>query len=79
MNRAAATSQFALLFTLISGLLLYIYYGYPNYHMGFSLSIGSLIGGTIGSKISSKINSNSIKNDFFVNIDIISMKLFYDG
>ena len=65
MKQAAATSQFALFFTSLSGLLLYIYYGYPNYSMGFILSIGSLIGGTIGSKISSKISSNSSKNYFF--------------
>ena len=78
MKQAAATSQFALFFTSLSGLLLYSYYGYPNYPMGFSLSIGSLIGGTIGSKLSSKISSNSLKIIFSLVLIIISIKLFYD-
>ena len=78
MKQAAATSQFALFFTSLSGLLLYIYYGYPNYLMGVSLSIGSLIGGTIGTKLSSKISSNNLKIIFSVVLIIISIKLFYD-
>ena len=78
MKQAAATSQFALFFTSLSGLLLYSYYGYPNYPMGFSLSIGSLIGGTIGSKLSSKISSNSLKIIFSLVLITISIKLFYD-
>src|SRR3954447_5341486 len=78
MKQAAATSQFALFFTSLSGLLLYSYYGYPNYPMGFSLSIGSLIGGTIGSKLSSKISSNSLRIIFSLVLIIISIKLFYD-
>ena len=78
MNQAAATSQFALFFTSLSGLLLYIYYGYPNYPMGFSISIGSLIGGTLGSNLSSKISSNSLKKIFSIILIIISIKLLYD-
>jgi uncharacterized membrane protein YfcA len=78
MKQAAATSQFALFFTSLSGLLLYVYYGYPNYPMGFSLAIGSLIGGTIGSKFSSKISSNSLKIIFSIILIIMALKLFFD-
>jgi uncharacterized membrane protein YfcA len=79
MNKAAATSQFALLFTSASGLIFYIYYGYPNYSMGFILSIGSLIGGSIGSKISSKISPYSLQKIFSIILLLVSIKLFYDG
>ena len=79
MNQAAATSQFALLFTSVSGLIFYIYYGYPNYSMGFILSIGSLIGGSIGSKLSTKISPYSLQKIFSIILLIVSIKLFYDG
>ncbi len=79
MNQAAATSQFALLFTSLSGLAIYIYYGYPNYSMGIILSIGSLIGGSIGSKISPKISSNVLQKIFSFILIIVSIKLLYDG
>jgi uncharacterized membrane protein YfcA len=78
MNRAAATSQFALLFTSFSGLLLYIYYGYPDYSMGIILSIGSLIGGAIGSKLSPRINSDILQKIFSFILIIVSIKLLYD-
>lgn len=79
MNQAAATSQFALLFTSLSGLAIYIYYGYPDYSMGLILSIGSLIGGSIGSKISPNISSNILQKIFSIVIIIVSIKLLYDG
>jgi uncharacterized membrane protein YfcA len=78
MNNAAATSQFALLFTSFAGLIIYVIYGYPNYFIGFILVIGSLIGGSIGSKISTKINSNTLQKIFSLVLIIISIKLFYD-
>ncbi len=79
MNKAAATSQFALLFTSFSGLIIYIYYGYPDYSMGFILSIGSLLGGLIGSKISPKISSNILQKIFSIILIVVSIKLLYDG
>ena len=79
MSHAAATSQFALLFTSLSGLLLYIYYGYPDYYMGFILSVGSLIGGIAGSKISLKVNSNILQKLFSFILILVAVKLLYDG
>lgn len=79
MNHAAATSQFALLFTSFSGVLIYIYHGYPDYYMGFFLSVGSLIGGTIGSKISLTVNSIILQKLFSFILILVAMKLLYDG
>ncbi len=78
MNNAAATSQFALLFTSLSGLFIFVYYGHPNYFLGLILSIGSLLGGSIGSKISTRINSNTLQKMFSVVLVIVSIKLLYD-
>jgi uncharacterized protein len=79
MNQAAATSQFALLFTSLSGLLIYIYYGFPDYFIGIVLSIGSLIGGSIGAKISPIVPSNILLKIFSAVLIIVSIKLLFDG
>jgi uncharacterized protein len=78
MINAAATSQFALLFTSLSGLSIYVYYGNPNYFIGLILAIGSLLGGSIGSKISSKTNSNTLQIIFSIVLVTVSIKLLYD-
>ena len=78
MINAAATSQFALLFTSLSGLSIYVYYGNPDYFIGFILTIGSLLGGSIGSKLSSKTNSNTLQKVFSIVLVIVSIKLLYD-
>lgn len=78
MINAAATSQFALLFTSLSGLSIYVYYGNPNYFIGFILAIGSLLGGSIGPKISPKANSDTLQKIFSIVLVIVSIKLLYD-
>jgi uncharacterized membrane protein YfcA len=76
---STATSQFALIFTSISGLMIFISQGRPDYQMGLSLSIGALIGGTIGSFLSMRINSSLILKMFSGLLVIVSLKLLYDG
>ncbi len=78
MVHAAATSQFALMFTSLSGLIFYIYYGLPEYYIGFVLSFGSICGGIIGSKISTKFHSNKLQKMFAIVLIIVSIKLLYD-
>lgn len=79
MKTASATSQFALIFTSLSGLALFIMDGKPIYYMGFILSIGSIIGGTVGSMLTSKLNSNLLLKIFSILLLIVSFKLIYDG
>ena len=76
---STATSQFALIFTSISGLMIFISQGRPDYQMGLSLSIGAIIGGTIGSLLSMRINSSLILKMFSGLLVIVSLKLLYDG
>ena len=79
MKKASATSQFALIFTSLSGLTLFIIDGKPNYYMGFILSIGSIIGGTLGSMLTSRMKSNLLLKIFSILLLIVSFKLIYDG
>jgi uncharacterized protein len=79
MKKASATSQFALIFTSLSGLTLFIVDGKPDFYMGFILSIGSIIGGTLGSMLTGKMNSDLLLKIFSILLLIVSFKLIYDG
>jgi len=79
MKTASATSQFALIFTSLSGLTLFIIDGKPDYYMGFILSVGSIIGGTVGSMLTGKMKSDLLLKIFSIILLIVSLKLIYDG
>ncbi|TVP39873.1 sulfite exporter TauE/SafE family protein [Candidatus Nitrosocosmicus arcticus] len=79
MKTASATSQFALIFTSLSGLTLFIIDGKPDYYMGFILSVGSIIGGTVGSMLTGKMKSHLLLKIFSIILLIVSLKLIYDG
>lgn len=79
MKTASATSQFALIFTSLSGLALFIIDGKPDYYMGFILSIGSIIGGTAGSMLASRLKSDLLLKIFSILLLGVSLKLIYDG
>lgn len=76
---STATSQFALIFTSLSGLVIFVLQGRPDYQMGLILSIGGIIGGTIGSLLSMRINSSTILKIFSGLLVVVSLKLIYDG
>lgn len=78
MNQAAATSQFALLFTSTSGLFVYILYGKPEYIMGLVLSIGSVMGSILGTRLATRINSDFLQKIFSAVLIIVSLKLLFD-
>jgi len=79
MKKASATSQFALIFTSLSGLTLFIIDGKPNYYMGFILSIGSIIGGTLGSMLTSRVKSDILLKIFSILLLVVSLRLIFDG
>jgi uncharacterized membrane protein YfcA len=79
VKTSTATSQFALIFTSFSGLILFIMQGTPDYQMGIVLSIGGIIGGTLGSQLSMRVKSSFILNIFTALLVIVSLKLIYDG
>ncbi len=79
MKTASATSQFALMFTSLAGLTLFVIEGKPDYFMGFILSVGSIIGGTIGSMLTSRMKSTMLLKIFSILLLVVSLKLIYDG
>jgi hypothetical protein len=79
VKTSTATSQFVLIFTSFSGLILFVMQGTPDYQMGIVLSVGGIIGGTIGSQLSMRVNSSFILNIFTALLVIVSLKLIYDG
>lgn len=79
MKSSTATSQFALIFTSISGVLMFASQGWPDYNMGIVLSLGSLFGGTAGSLLALRINSSKILILFSIVLLLVSGKVFFDG
>ena len=79
MKTASATSQFALIFTSLAGLTLFIIDGKPDYYMGLILSVGSIIGGTIGSMLTGRMKSALLLKIFSVLLLVVSLKMIYDG
>lgn len=79
MKASTATSQFALIFTSLSGVMLFALQGWPDYQMGIILSLGSLIGGTAGSLLALRVNSSKILILFSLVLLAVSVKVFYDG
>jgi uncharacterized membrane protein YfcA len=79
VKSSTATSQFALIFTSISGLIIFVMQGRPDYQMGLVLSLGGIIGGALGSQLSLRMNSSFILKMFSGLLVIVSLKLIYDG
>jgi uncharacterized membrane protein YfcA len=79
MKASTATSQFVLVFTSLSGVILFALQGWPDYQMGIVLSIGSLIGGTAGSLLALRVDSSKILILFSLVLLVVSVKVFYDG
>jgi uncharacterized protein len=79
IKSSTATSQFALIFTSFSGLIIFVMQGMPDYQLGIVLSIGGIIGGTIGSQLSMKVKPSIILNIFTALLIIVSLKLIYDA
>lgn len=79
VKSSTATSQFALIFTSLAGLIVFMMQGRPDYQMGIVLSLGGMLGGAIGSQLSLRINSSIILRMFSGLLIIVSLKLIYDG
>ena len=79
MKTASSTSQFALMFTSLAGLTLFVIDGKPDYYMGLILSVGSIIGGTIGSMLTGRMKSHLLLKLFSIILLVVSLKLIYDG
>lgn len=79
MVRAAPTSQFALLFTALSGIAAHWVLGNPDVFYGAPLMAGVFVGGLIGAKLSAHMKERWLRVLASAVILGVSAKLFYDA
>ncbi|MDE1724586.1 MAG: sulfite exporter TauE/SafE family protein [Thaumarchaeota archaeon] len=79
MKLAAPTSQFILMFTAASGMIVHSLMGHPNYFEAGMLSIGSFLGGLVGSKLSTRVNERRLRLFVTVILGISAFKLVLDA
>jgi uncharacterized membrane protein YfcA len=79
MKLAAPTSQFILMFTAASGMMVHSLLGHPDYFEAGMLSIGSFIGGMVGSRLSTRVNERKLRLFVTIILGITATKLVIDA
>lgn len=79
MVRAAPTSQFALLFTALSGIAVHWILGNPDVFYGAPLMAGVFVGGLIGAKLSAHMKEKWLRVLASAVILGVAVKLFHDA
>ena len=79
MYYTSATSQFALLLTSVTGLLVHSYFGHPNLLYALPLSIGAFLGGQIGSHLINKVNEKILRKLLSLTLFIVAIRLSLDA
>ena len=79
MKRAAPTSQFILMFTCFSGLIVHSILGHPDYYQALLLSIGAFAGGILGARLSLEIKEKKLKIIVIIVIVVAAIKLIIDS
>lgn len=79
MFRAAPTSQFALLFTALSGIAVHWVLGNPDVFYGAPLMAGVFVGGLVGAKLSAHMRERWLRLLASAVIVGVAAKLFFDA
>ena len=79
MKLAAPTSQFILMFTAASGMIVHSLMGHPNYFEAGLLSVGSFLGGLVGSKLSTRVNERKLRLFVTIILGMSALKLVLDA
>ena len=79
MKRAAPTAQLILLFASLSGVIVHIILGHPDFTQAGFLAIGSFIGGLVGARLSLDIKERYLQIMISAVIIVASVKLFFDS
>ena len=79
MKKAAPTSQFILLFSSFSGIVVHSILGHPDYYQALFLSIGSFAGGMLGARLSLEIKERNLQIIATIVIIAAAIKLFLDS
>jgi uncharacterized protein len=78
MQRAAPTSQFILMMTSVTGVLVHAYLLHPDYVQAFALSIGAFAGAQIGARISRTTKELLLQRLFGLVLIAVAVKFIYD-
>lgn len=79
MVRAAPTSQFALLFTALSGIAVHLVLGNPDVFFGAPLMAGVFVGGLLGARLSMHMREKWLRVLASTVILAVSAKMFHDA
>jgi uncharacterized membrane protein YfcA len=78
MNKATPTSQLTIMISSLTGLIVHIILGHPNYEYALSLASGAFVGGIIGAELSGYIKERVLQILLSISLLLVSIKLFYD-
>ena len=79
MKKAAPTSQFILLFSTLSGVVVHSILGHPDFLQAGFLAAGSFLGGLAGAELSAVIRDRYLQVLASVAILVAAGKLFFDA
>lgn len=77
MYEAAPSSQFIILISSVTGLVIHIIMGHPNYVYGLSLAAGAFVGGAIGSKLLGQIREGLLRIFLSISLLFVSSRLIF--
>lgn len=78
MYEAAPTSQFIIMISAATGLVIHAIMGNPNYVFAVSLAVGAFAGGAIGAELSGHLRENFLQILLSVSLMFVSGRLIFD-
>lgn len=78
MKYASPTSQFALLLTSLSGIVIHSLFDHSNYDYAIILSIGAFFGAQVGSNIAKRMNNTKLQKILSAILFIVAIKFLLD-
>ena len=78
MYEAAPTSQFIIMISAATGLVIHAIMGNPNYVFAMSLAVGAFVGGAIGAELSGHLRENFLQIFLSISLLFVSGRLIFD-
>jgi uncharacterized membrane protein YfcA len=78
MYEAAPTSQFIIMVSAATGLVIHAIMGNPNYVFAMSLAVGAFVGGAIGAELSGHLRENFLRIFLSISLLFVSGRLIFD-
>jgi uncharacterized membrane protein YfcA len=78
MFEAAPTSQFIIMISAATGLVIHAIMGNPNYVFAMSLAVGAFVGGAIGAELSGHLRENFLRIFLSISLLFVSGRLIFD-